>query len=824
MIKQISQELLVVEAIETDRIEESLVAVASSGDPQDLVLPTDLDLLEISLNEGNPLPRTTGLIPRPVPPPSNTFFSQAQAPKVHRSAPYVWDETSAKSANAAQKTSGTVQKSGVEKTNKDDSPLQPAISYATIGIPVQVAPPPLTPKNTSALDAEKRITELRTVLEHRKKAPLTPYKFEAWDKLLHRHNLHSKYPKLVASLQKGFDAGIRKIYSTFTPPNSSTVELHLELYQEIVDRELFTGRYIGPLSESEVEKLIGPFQSSPLSLVPKPGKVDKFRAVHNFSYPHSPTNHISSINYTIDPDVYPCTWGTFATICFTIFNLPPGSQASIRDVAEAYRTIPVVPEQWPGLVVKLRGQDEYCINTNDNFGLASAGGIYGEVADAGADIFRAQGIGPLSKWVDDHIFFRVPCKYINSYNAKRSFWKAVIAENGGQSQSGSRLWYHGEAMPDDLPAEFDEDASCVLKNCGSCSFHPNEDSYFSYCDADIDVLSGQLGIPWEPSKTVPFSHVVPFLGFRWNLQDKTVEVTKEKKEKYKDSIKEWMSHATHTLDDVQKLYGKLLHASLVATAGRAYLTSLETMLGTFTTSPFTPHHPLRDTKDDLHWWLNTLSDQKLSRRIPGPCSVEDYGAFSDASSGYGIAIVIADRWRAWKLIPGWNTEGRDIGWAEAIGFEFLVRAVLSVSKPGQYFRLFGDNRGVVEGWWKGRSRNRQTNIVFRRIHDLLAASECSVITRYVTSKENPADAPSRGVYSSSSLLLPPIPIPNCLQHLVTDYDSRPSHSGFELKAHEPHSRPYPKPKRDLEHTTRRHESDASLAHSFDQFGPYDSAP
>ena len=122
MIKQISQELLVVEAIETDRIEESLVAVASSGDPQDLVLPTDLDLLEISPNEGNPLPRTTGLIPRPVPPPSNTFFSQAQAPKVHRSAPYVWDETSAKSANAAQKTSGTVQKSGVEKTTKDNSP------------------------------------------------------------------------------------------------------------------------------------------------------------------------------------------------------------------------------------------------------------------------------------------------------------------------------------------------------------------------------------------------------------------------------------------------------------------------------------------------------------------------------------------------------------------------------------------------------------------------------------------------------------------------------------------------------------------------------
>ena len=820
MITLISHGRLVVEA--TDKIEGSLVAVASSGDPRDLVLQTDLRLPKAIPNAGIPLPPTT-LIPLPVPRPSSTFFSQAQAPKVHQFAPYAWDETSAKSANAAQKTSGTAQKSGVEKTTKDDSPPRLAPSYATTGRPAKVAHPPLTPKNTSVRGVEKRIMGLKTVLEHRRKTPLTPYKFEAWDELLRRHDLHSRYPRLVESLQKGFDAGIRKIYSTFTPPNSSTLDLHTELYQEIVDRELHTGRYVGPLSKSEVEELIGPFQSSPLSLVPKPGKVAKFRAVHNFSYPHSPTNHFSSINYTIDPDVYPCTWGTFGTICFTIFNLPPGSQASIGDVAEAYRTVPVVPEQWPGLVVKLRGQDEYCINTNDNFGLASAGGIYGEVADAGADIFRAHGIGPLSKWVDDHIFFRIPCKYINSYNAKRSFWKDIIAENGGQSQSGSRLWYHGEAMPDDLPAEFDEDASRILRDCGSYSFHPDESSCFAYCDADIDVLSGQLGIPWEPSKTVPFSHVVPFLGFRWNLPDKTVEISKEKKEKYRDSIKEWMSRATHTLDDVQKLYGKLLHATLVATAGRAYLTNLEAMLGTFTKNPFTPRHPPRDTTDDLQWWLDTLGNEKLSRRIPGPCSVEDYGAFSDASSGFGVAIVIANRWRAWRLIPGWNAEGRDIGWAEAIGFEFLVRAVLAVSKPGQYFRLFGDNRGVVEGWWKGRSRNRQTNVVFRRIHVLLAASECSIITRYVTSKENPADDPSRGVYPSSSLLLPPIPIPDCLRHLVTDFDSPPSHSEFELRTREPHARPHPKPKRDLEHTTRRHESSTSLAHSFGQFGPHNHA-
>src|SRR5205823_3345180 len=123
----------------------------------------------------------------------------------------------------------------------------------------------------------------------------------------------------------------------------------------------------GPCSCDEVEALIGPFQSSPLSLVPKPGKPGKFHAVHNFSYHHIPSLNISSINYTINSNMYPCTWCTFSTICYTIHNLPPGSQASIRDVAEAYCTIPIIYSQWPGLMVKLRDDNSYAINTCNNF-------------------------------------------------------------------------------------------------------------------------------------------------------------------------------------------------------------------------------------------------------------------------------------------------------------------------------------------------------------------------------------------------------------------------------------------------------------------------
>jgi len=190
-----------------------------------------------------------------------------------------------------------------------------------------------------------------------------------------------------------------------------------------------------------VEDFISPFQSSPLSLVPKPGKPGQFRAVHNFSYPHDESAFPPSINSSINANNYPCTWGTFEAVYLVIAQLPLGSQASVRDVAAAYRTIPTHRSQWPGLVIRLEGPDNYAINTHNNFCLSSAGGVYGHLADAGADILRAKGIGPLSKWVDDHIFFRIQRVHLNSYNDNRKGWRGKIEENGGQIHDGSRIWY-----------------------------------------------------------------------------------------------------------------------------------------------------------------------------------------------------------------------------------------------------------------------------------------------------------------------------------------------------------------------------------------------
>ena len=155
----------------------------------------------------------------------------------------------------------------------------------------------------------------------------------------------------------------------------------------------------------------------------------------------------------------------------------------------------------------------------------------------------------------------------------------------------------------------------------------------------------------------------------------------------------------------------------------------------------------------------------------------DCDAYSDESSGFGISIMIGDRWCAWRLLPGWKSDGHNIGWAKAVGFELLTLFVLSSSSDGAHFKVYGDNKGVVEGWWKGRSRNKQTNVVFKRIHNALEAQHCTIHTRYVTSKQNPADEPSRGVYPPIMCLLPSLPIPSELHDLITDFDSELPASG-----------------------------------------------
>ena len=153
-------------------------------------------------------------------------------------------------------------------------------------------------------------------------------------------------------------------------------------------------------------------------------------------------------------DEFPTTWGTFSIISLLIHQLPPYSQVATRDVAEAYRTIPLHHSQWPGTVVRT-GEDTFC-DTTTSFGFSPSAGVYGIVADAGADLFRYQGIGPLAKWVDDHIFFCICLDFLESYNQQRQARHTDLSFQG-QIHEGGCLWFSGPPFPDGTLNEHVED-------------------------------------------------------------------------------------------------------------------------------------------------------------------------------------------------------------------------------------------------------------------------------------------------------------------------------------------------------------------------------
>lgn len=239
----------------------------------------------------------------------------------------------------------------------------------------------------------------------------------------------------------------------------------------------------------------------------------------------------------------------------------------MRDVKEAYRTILIKPSQWPGIVVRLPGSDAFAVDTMDCFGLASGCGCYGIVGDAGSQIIRANGMGPLSKWVDDHIFFRIRREFLPMYNKSRERWAEDIRKEGGEKQVGGRCWFQGAKNFDDCFDEYDEDMLEPIKDLALSSPRAEEDLPFTYAIQDIDNISDELGIPWERGKDITFREVVPYIGFEWDLNRRQVSITAEKRQKYLQAITEWKDKCTHTLEETQKLYGKLLHVCLVIPAG-----------------------------------------------------------------------------------------------------------------------------------------------------------------------------------------------------------------------------------------------------------------
>ena len=239
---------------------------------------------------------------------------------------------------------GIGERSACKEMSRGDSSSSMVSQYASVSRCSQDAQTLPIPHDISVQAAENPGMELSSALRHRRTETLTPYKPSAWCNWLERHGLLGRYPNLYRSLMHGFDLGIPGISQKYVLANNPSIYKLLGEYEEIVDKEFQKGRYISPFSRADLESIIGPFQSSSLSLVPKPGKPGKFHVVHNFSHPHqTSTNSIPSITHPSASRTFPAPGECFPQYVSSFIDYPQALRPPFEMLLLNSRGVPATP-------------------------------------------------------------------------------------------------------------------------------------------------------------------------------------------------------------------------------------------------------------------------------------------------------------------------------------------------------------------------------------------------------------------------------------------------------------------------------------------------
>ncbi|KNE90979.1 hypothetical protein PSTG_15582 [Puccinia striiformis f. sp. tritici PST-78] len=263
----------------------------------------------------------------------------------------------------------------------------------------------------------------------------------------------------------------------------------------------------------------------------------------------------------------------------------------------------------------------------------------------------------------------------------------------------------------------------------------------------IVTRSDELGVKTNPSKISPFQEEQKYIGFVWNGAKRTVRLPSERKYERIQQLKAFLQpDEVFTYNQVEVLAGRLNHISSLLPQLRCYLNSIYRWLNDW----YNRRHPLPtppDAKEDIDSWFQTLLvfDETRIVRSPNPTEI---GWVGDASTGFGLGILIGRKWAQFQLTKEWGDgpeSDLDIGWLEtvAIRLGLLILAKLG-ALPGKNFIVWTDNTTTENLIKKRKSKHTRANNEWKLIQAILVKMQIDIVSRRVTSSENAADALSRG--------------------------------------------------------------------------------
>jgi uncharacterized protein YozE (UPF0346 family) len=265
---------------------------------------------------------------------------------------------------------------------------------------------------------------------------------------------------------------------------------------------------------------------------------------------------------------------------------------------------------------------------------------------------------------------------------------------------------------------------------------------------EVTKRSVSLGVATSTDKCREFEDEQKFIGFIWNGRHKTVRLTAKKLEERKLQIKTFLIPGLlFKFNDAEVLAGRLTHVSLLLPQLRCYTRSIYRWMNQWKKRWATRMIPT-DVGDDLSFWLETL-DQFTETRLCPLITPTEIGWVGDASTSFGIGVLIGNRWGQLRLKETWKDAepNRTIAWLETVAIRIGIAMLseLNIEVKGKNLVVYTDNTTTESVLNTRKSRDYHANQEWKEIQRTLLAMELDLTPRRVISVNNVADGLLRGV-------------------------------------------------------------------------------
>lgn len=203
---------------------------------------------------------------------------------------------------------------------------------------------------------------------------------------------------------------------------------------------------------------------------------------------------------------------------------------------------------------------------------------------------------------------------------------------------------------------------------------------------DVTAISKGLGVETNPLKNHEFASEQWYVGFVWNAKDHTVRLPEDKLQERRQLIKDLLEEGSEwTYDKIESLVGKLVHTVYIVPHMKAYLRSLYRWLKDWVNKAATRRTP-EYVRADFEEWDGCLRVFNSRPLIPSP-KAQEIGWVGDASSSFGIGVLIGSKWAFFQLAENWQSIGlagskRSIAWAETVAVRMGLLVLSTLRQVG----------------------------------------------------------------------------------------------------------------------------------------------